>query len=182
VIDETTHEPETAYHPFAFGFLLVFAACPVSFWTGDLDAAQRYLAMLLSVRSGIAFNVWQIFGKVYERVLASLKNFDHERSSAISAAGLTLFQMDSVSTFGSRLAIPQILAEAENRRVNWSTAEVLRAKGELLLARGNAEAQREAERLYLRSIEISRRQGALSWELRSATSLALLWHKSGRTQ
>jgi predicted ATPase len=53
-------------------------------------------------------------------------------------------------------------------------------KGELVLT--NAEAQREAERHYLRSIDISGRQGALSWELRSATSLVRRWHESGRTQ
>jgi predicted ATPase len=45
----------------------------------------------------------------------------------------------------------------------------------------NADAQPEAEKLFLRSIDISRRQGALSWELRSATSLAHLWHLAGRT-
>jgi predicted ATPase len=39
----------------------------------------------------------------------------------------------------------------------------------------------EAERLFLRSIEIGRNQKALSWELRSATSLARLWHHRGRT-
>jgi predicted ATPase len=66
-----------------------------------------------------------------------------------------------------------------NGVVNWSTAEVLRARGEALLDTGNVDAWPEAERLFLHSIEISRRQGALSWELRSATSLARLGHLKG---
>jgi hypothetical protein len=181
VIRETTNDPEIANHPLAFGFLLVFAACPVSFWTGDLDGARRYLTMLLSVRTGIAINVWQIVGRFYERVLALLRDSD-QTSAPIAATGLTPFQMDSASTFGLGSAASQILVQVADRGDNWSTAEVLRAKGELLLMTRDAEAQREAEKLYLRSIDLSRRQGALSWELRSATSLARLWRKSGRTQ
>ena len=33
----------------------------------------------------------------------------------------------------------------------------------------------------MRSLDWARRQGALSWELRAATSLARLWHEQGRT-
>jgi len=39
----------------------------------------------------------------------------------------------------------------------------------------------EAESAIQRSIEVARRQNALSWELRAATSLAQLWHQNGRT-
>src|SRR5262249_34156933 len=139
-------------------------------------------SMLLRVRTGIPVNVWQIMGRFYERVLVSLRKSDHEPSVPIAAAGLTPYQMDAASTFGLGSAASQILLQVVDRGVNWCTAEALRARGELLLTSGDAETQREAERLYFRSIDISRRQGALSWELRSATSLASLWHKSGRMQ
>src|SRR2546426_12286904 len=46
--------------------------------------------------------------------------------------------------------------------------EILRAKGESLLLIGNAQAREQAEGLFLRSIDISRHQHALSWELCSA--------------
>jgi len=45
-----------------------------------------------------------------------------------------------------------------------------------LLKTGAAEA---AEATLLRSIECARQQSALSWELRSATSLARLWARRG---
>ena len=38
-----------------------------------------------------------------------------------------------------------------------------------------------AESAIQRGIEVARRQNALSWELRAATSLAQLWHQNGRT-
>jgi hypothetical protein len=36
--------------------------------------------------------------------------------------------------------------------------------------------------IYLRSLDIARRQAALSWELRTATSLARLWREQHRTR
>jgi adenylate cyclase len=61
--------------------------------------------------------------------------------------------------------------------------EIYRVKGELL--RAQAEKRRgdgglpEAEASLQRGIEISRSQGARSFELRGATALARLWQKHG---
>jgi predicted ATPase len=57
-------------------------------------------------------------------------------------------------------------------------AELHRLKGSLLLARGEDENQ--AERSFGRAMEVSRQQGTRSLELRTATSLARLWHKQGK--
>jgi predicted ATPase len=38
----------------------------------------------------------------------------------------------------------------------------------------------EAENCFLRSLELSRSQGARAWELRTATDLAALWAGQGR--
>jgi predicted ATPase len=56
----------------------------------------------------------------------------------------------------------------------------MRAHGEALIHEHALDAQRNAEELFLQSMEISRKQNALSWELRSAISVARLWHLSGR--
>jgi class 3 adenylate cyclase/predicted ATPase len=58
-------------------------------------------------------------------------------------------------------------------------AEVLRIRGRVLERLGRAG---EAEASYRESIEVARTQGALAWVLRSATSLATLWHAAGRTR
>jgi predicted ATPase len=185
VRDTITHDL-TGDRSLGFGFFLVFAACPVSFWTGDLEAARRHLSLLLDVQSGTTFNVWQMAGRLYERVLDFLEDADHllpaARDKLVGDTSLTPFQEDSLSTFSWRLLCPQSLAQAADGPINWCTAEVLRAKGEALLEAANADACGEAESLFLRSIDISRRQRALSWELRGATSLARLWHLAGRTR
>jgi predicted ATPase len=38
-----------------------------------------------------------------------------------------------------------------------------------------------AEELLQQSLDWARRQGALAWELRAATSLGRLWHDQGRS-
>jgi predicted ATPase len=185
VIRDTINNASTANQSFAFGFFLVFSACPISFWTGDLEAAHKHLSMLLDVQSGITFNIWQTAGRLYERVLDFLKEPDLQppdaRDKLVNDTSLTPFHADSLSTFDWRLLCPQPLAQAMDGSINWCTAEILRAKGEALLDAGSADARAEAEKLFLRSIDISRRQRALSWELRSATSLARLWHLIGQT-
>jgi predicted ATPase/DNA-binding winged helix-turn-helix (wHTH) protein len=184
VIRDTIKKATTAHQSITFGFFLVFAACPISLWTGDLKAAHKYLSMLLDVQSGITFNAYQRAGRLYERVLDFLEEPDlkppEARDKLVNDTSLTPFHADSLSTFDWRLLCPQPIAQAVDGELNWCTAEILRAKGEALLDAGNS-AQSEVEKLFLRSIDISRRQAALSWELRSATSLARLWHLDGRT-
>jgi class 3 adenylate cyclase/predicted ATPase len=61
---------------------------------------------------------------------------------------------------------------------HWGLAEAHRIKGELLLARGEAEAA--VEPCFETAIGIARRQGARSWELRAAISFARFRQSQGR--
>ena len=58
-------------------------------------------------------------------------------------------------------------------------SELLRIKGHILGVATSIDPK-GAEQCLLRSIECAREQGALSWELRSATDLAQLWRNIGR--
>jgi predicted ATPase len=57
--------------------------------------------------------------------------------------------------------------------------EVLRSRARLLLAMPKPRLD-DAEACLARSLELSRRQGARAWELRTATDLAALWSGQGR--
>jgi predicted ATPase len=61
----------------------------------------------------------------------------------------------------------------------WWEAEILRLRGELLVKR-NPAGLAEAQTSFERSIEIARKQGAKSLELRATTSLARLLAEQGR--
>jgi predicted ATPase len=76
--------------------------------------------------------------------------------------------------------IEEALAWTERTEERWRIAEFLRQKGELLLLQGAAGAAAAAEDHFRQALDWARRQGALSWELRAATSLALLLRDQGR--
>jgi predicted ATPase/class 3 adenylate cyclase len=59
----------------------------------------------------------------------------------------------------------------------WAEAEVWRVEAEVMASEAMLE---KAEERYWRALEIARHQGAKSWELRAATSLARLWRDQGR--
>jgi predicted ATPase len=58
---------------------------------------------------------------------------------------------------------------------------LLRIRGELLLLQGGSGAAAAAEDHYRQALGWARRQGALSWELRAATSLARLLRDQNRS-
>lgn len=68
------------------------------------------------------------------------------------------------------------IAALEGRNERWWESELHRLRGELHLASG---AEGEAEASFRRALEIARAQGARSWELRAALSLARFEEKRG---
>ncbi len=61
----------------------------------------------------------------------------------------------------------------------FNVPELLRIKGDIL-ASGAQPDDAQAEVCYRRSLELASSQSALSWELRTAISLARLWARQGR--
>jgi len=58
--------------------------------------------------------------------------------------------------------------------------ELLRLKGSLVLSNPQPSVD-DAEMCFMQSLELSRRQGARAWELRTATDLATLFARQGRS-
>lgn len=65
---------------------------------------------------------------------------------------------------------------------DWGLPEMLMMKGNFIRAGGRASSFEQAADCYMQSIELARRHGSLTWELRSATQLASLWHTVGGSQ
>jgi predicted ATPase len=61
----------------------------------------------------------------------------------------------------------------------FNVAELLRIKGQIFAAGPTLDPPR-AEAIFLQSLEVARANGALAWELRTATSLAGFWHAQRR--
>ena len=96
----------------------------------------------------------------------------------------TPIYQETLASLDEGLATDEALVRAENGLAGWCAAELLRVKAQTLLRKTKAEGEGDgaAEGLLLRSLDIAREQGALSWELRTAMSLARLWHSQHRTR
>jgi predicted ATPase len=89
-------------------------------------------------------------------------------------------ELDCLATMAAGLVSADTIARAEKGAVGWCAPEILRAQGENILKQGSQDALSAAESSYSRSLAVARQQGALSWEMRTATSLARLWRDQHR--
>ena len=78
--------------------------------------------------------------------------------------------------------IDEALAISEHHEELWSVAELLRVKAGLMLLDVTLGSALAAEDCFLQALDWARKQSALSWELRAATSLAQLWRSQARSQ
>jgi predicted ATPase/DNA-binding winged helix-turn-helix (wHTH) protein len=79
------------------------------------------------------------------------------------------------------VTIEGAMSEVEARGGSYDMPEMLRLKGQFLLAQEPPNVA-EAEDCFRRSLDLARRQGALGWELRTATAMARLWANCGRRE
>jgi predicted ATPase len=162
---------------------------------GDRVAATKYTAKLVELSRQHALPHWAAFGARFEQVLV-IKAVDLDGGSRRRPSGQDEVAAPNFS-FRSLSGLTQ-LAEALGRagRITEGLAaleadvgqfedgcfspELIRLKGELTMQRDMPGAAELAEPLLQQALEAAREQGALSWELRAATSLARLLRHRGR--
>jgi predicted ATPase len=186
-------------HALSLCSLLGSAACPLAIATGDLVAADRYVAMLTHHAGLHGADVWLTYGRCFEGMLLIKRDqVDLGVPMLRAAVGelraarfvhYTAFQAALVEGLtaagdaaGGLTVLDEALTQSEKAEERWILAELLRLKGELVLLQDEANAAAIAADHFQQSLDWARRQGALAWELRSATSLARLWHRQGKTR
>ena len=148
-------------------------AIPVASWTGNTAMAKDFTDSLLACSLEHSLVLNYRFGQTYQAVLDG--TFDASREPP---GGPTL--ADLVATMDERAATEAALVRGEHGYERWCTAEMLRIRAARLLARTDGEYDMQAEALLQRSLDVARRQKALAWELRTATTLAEHWHRRNR--
>jgi predicted ATPase/DNA-binding winged helix-turn-helix (wHTH) protein len=167
-------------HPLSLCYSLT-AVCGVAMWRGDVPEASRWMAMLLDHSTRYSLPFWQLWGRCLEVALARRNGEMRVGDSVLRDPLCSPTQQEGMATVDEGLATQEAIARAENGLAGWCAAELLRVKAEALLSEGEANAV-AVEGLLQRSLQTAREQGALSWELRTATSLARLWHQQHRTR
>jgi predicted ATPase len=189
-VEEAAALARESGHLHSLTYALFFRAWLCHFrreWRAALDGAQAVLA--LAADHGLP--LWTFWATSLEgsaMVEQGQTGEGRERLArglgAVRAAGahITMTQtLGLVAQAHARSADPhqglatvdEALAAAENSGECYYVAELHRLRGELLLI-ADASNDDQAERCFRTSIDVARRQGARSWELRGATSLARL--------
>jgi predicted ATPase/DNA-binding winged helix-turn-helix (wHTH) protein len=192
------NEARATDHALTLCTALAHAACPIALYIGDLAAAERFVAMLLEYSAKHPLTMWDALGRclngtlflargdagglpLLQTALDWLREAKFGYYNAIFLGTLAQGMAAAGQTAEARVAIDDALEQCDRSEGRWCLPELLRIKGELLRLGGSANAVNAAEDNYLRALEAARRQGALSWELRAATSLAKLWHGRCKT-
>ena len=125
-----------------------------------------------------------LYGKHEEALPLLLKGFSAFRATGAEVRAPTYFGMlGDAYTRSARFedahkALNEGLAVAEKNDDRCHEAELLRLKGELLIAESPDQAA-VAEDTFRQAIETARQQQSKGWELRATMSLVRLWQRQG---
>jgi predicted ATPase/DNA-binding winged helix-turn-helix (wHTH) protein len=187
-------------HTVSLCYALCVAACSVPLFVGDLVAVERSVAMLLDYSAKHVLVFWHAWGRCLEGTLfirrgdvetglPLLRTALDELREAKLALPTTIFLSalaEGLAGVGhvtdGIAAIDEALARSERDEERWYVPELLRVKGELVLREDAPDAASIAEDHFRQALHWARQQGALSWELRAATSLARLRRDQDRTR
>lgn len=197
--NEAISNAERMRHPFTLAFALEFGAYLCQHLRdveGTRDYAER--TMLLSSEHG--FLHWKHQATILRGwALAELGEVDEGLNQM--RAGLDGYEaMDSwlascwfrglLANAYAKAGLPEAALRALDDALVIATrtgdhfflAEIYRLQGEITLAHGGLASAGDAEVLFRRGLEVARKQSALSWELRTATSLARFMRDAGKRE
>jgi hypothetical protein len=168
---------------------LVYAACPIALWIGNLDIAEQYIDLLHETSSRLPQSNWHPLGRAYRGVLL-IKRGDLQvglprlRAAAGSGARrLSAYVHRGAGRsplpragLGGLATVEEAIDRAARTGDGWKVI-ILRVKGELL----RLDSMDAAEDCFRQALQLARTQDALFWELRAAMSLATLHRALGHS-
>jgi predicted ATPase len=190
--ERSIEDARAAEHAVSLCYALGVGACQIALAVGDLATAEHYIGMLIDHSTRHALKHWRAHGAWHQAALA-IKRGDVITGPRLLRAGLNemgdsrpplQMMVVALGQAGQVLAgfdeFNEAIKRPEQTEERWLIAELLRIKGELLLLQGAQGAATEAEGHFRQALDWARRQGALSLELRAATSFARLLRDQGR--
>jgi len=186
-----------ASHELSLSIALVYNSL-LYFWLGREDDCAHHVAMLDELLKRHSIDTWRPVVTFCRGALTAIRqpgNSDGVDSlrRAIAEfhaighmARLPFYQATLAQALGksdrlqeAEATIQQAMALAMAQNEQWCVPEILRIQASIAAARGRREI---TELLLLDSIAASKKIGALTWQLRSANDLALLWRDSRRVE
>ena len=195
---QTVSDAERLDHPVTLTLVLHWAAA-LFLWTGDLVSAEKHLDWFISRAETHSMGPYLAVGgglkgelairrgdakRGVQELQACLEKLHAARYELITTS-LNIALVRGLTAMG-RFAEGITLIDETVRLVETNgdlafMPESLRVKGRLILSMRQPNED-EAEMCFTRSLELSRRQGARGWELRTAIDAAVLLDAQGRRE
>ena len=181
-------------HPFAICQSLSQSAVPIALWAGEEDLAQSWNDLLMETTSNPRLALWHSWGQSFRKILekraiardssASNKLKGPARNDQVSNQGHhpNAIELDMLATLEPEAIHDSTWQRVESGIVGWCAPEVIRVRGELLLASGDKNASSAAEALFRRGYDLAREQASPAWQLRCAISLLRFWRGGKREE
>lgn len=170
VVEECLQRALTINHAQSICWAITFNLCPVAIWCGDFTLARR-CASIASTQSEKTFEHWYRWSRMYRVALDDLNMPQNSPAIPELYAEMIPAQEDLFATFGPSLASPKIFTRLSGGTPTWCTPELMRMDAEIDQPRRTTD---QKEDLLRSAYSLSELQGARSWQLRSAISIARL--------
>jgi predicted ATPase len=185
-------------HAVALGLALVWST-PTLIWLGDWESAQQAIDRLQNHARQNGLEAYQLLGRglqghlliergELEAGLDLLQSFYQILQATDYGVLLAAYSVPLAWGLAQRgrldealLTLDRQIARIEAEGGSFDLAELLRAKAAILLTRARGR-EADAALLLSRSLEQARKQSALAWELRAATTLAWLQIRQGQVR
>lgn len=192
-VAEAANTPPVNY---SYALLII---CHVLVWRGDLNSAQEIVERVMAQPHWQGRLVWfhsealALKGEVLMRrghvaagvellrgALSDMRT-QHQKNLMLTVTACALAEgLVAATHLDEALAvITETLAHPPGNAETWEAPELLRVRASILLSMPQPN-EVEAERCLIHALELSRRQGAKGWELRTAMTLARLRTKQAR--
>jgi predicted ATPase/DNA-binding winged helix-turn-helix (wHTH) protein len=193
---QTVRDAAAMDHSLTLSIALIWAIT-VFLWTGDLESAEEYIDRLILRAETYSLGPYLLVARGFEGELAILRGDAiggvetlegvlerlHAAPYELLSTPLSLALARGLAAAG-RLAdgfalLDRTIAAVEEQGDHCYLPELLRMRGRLLLPMHDVNHE-VAEKCFEQSLELSLRQGARAWEIRTASDLAELWAGQGR--
>ena len=191
-------EAKAAGDKLSICYALRNALCPLAIATRDLAAAEESVAMLIDVVGDYGTAFWLSWAKCLQGQLLVLRGELVDGVTLLRAgidtrvrAGWLMRNPEFLGSLAVGLAgqgrlaeafaaVDEALAQSARDAQRWCAPDLLRIHGELLWQAGDEESLAAAGARLAEAAEEARRQQALFFELRAATSRGRLLVRQGR--
>ena len=178
----------------AYGF---FMAAQFELFRRNPDRAAPFARSLIEIANEHQLPFWMAYSAWFdgwlewwsgnrERGLAAMRNSLARQAEQGIVTATTFFETilaeaeaEAGETDVALCTINRALAASERTGLHWYDIETHRIRGEILLRRNSTDTL-PAEEAFQRAIAVAREQGARSFQLRAALSLAKLCQSTGR--